>query len=194
MMKTDCQDVLDFWFFPSGHPQYLRPRREWFAKDPAFDAEIARRWGPLVEQAGAGGLLEWENAPLGALARIILLDQFPRNIWRDTPKAFEMDPQALAASLRLLGRGADRGLAPMQRVFAYLPLEHAEDLATQERSVALFRELADQAPETAENLDYAVRHRDIVARFGRFPHRNRILGRATTPEETAFLAQPGSGF
>lgn len=194
MTQTHWQDVLDFWFLPRADAQYLRARREWFDKNPAFDALIAERWGGLVEQAGAGGLLDWESQPEGALARIILLDQFPRNMWRDTPQAFAMDPQALAAALRLLEQGGDRALAPMQRVFAYLPLEHAEDLAMQELCVALYQDLAQQAPETADNLDYAVRHRDIIARFGRFPHRNRILGRASTPEETAFLAQPGSGF
>jgi len=194
MAHTPWQDVLDFWFLPPGEAGHLRARREWFEKNPAFDALVAERWTGLVERAGAGGLTDWEAGPEGALARIVLLDQFPRNIWRDTPRAFSLDGEALAAALRLLERGGDRALAPMQRVFAYLPLEHAEDLAMQERAVALFRELAGQAPETAGNLDYAVRHRDVIARFGRFPHRNRILGRAGTPQETAFLAQPGSGF
>ena len=187
------QPILDFWFLPPGEPGHRTSRPEWFRKDAAFDLLIRQRFGDQIERALAGGLLEWDDEPRGALARIILLDQFTRNAFRDTPRAFAGDSLALAAALALVGAGSDRQLAPVERWFVYLPLEHAEDLAIQERSVALFNALAAE-PGMEGIVEYAVRHRDIVARFGRFPHRNRILGRASTPEEDEFLKLPGSGF
>ena len=187
------QPILDFWFLPPGEPGHRKSRPEWFRKDAAFDLLIRQRFGDQIERALAGGLLEWDDEPRGALARIILLDQFTRNAFRDTPRAFAGDSLALAAALALVGAGSDRQLAPVERWFVYLPLEHAEDLAIQERSVALFNALAAE-PGMEGIVEYAVRHRDIVARFGRFPHRNRILGRASTPEEDEFLKLPGSGF
>ncbi|MBP8294713.1 MAG: DUF924 domain-containing protein [Burkholderiales bacterium] len=187
------QPILDFWYLPPGDPGHGKSRPEWFRKDAAFDLLIRERFGDRIEQALAGGFLEWDGEPRGALARIILLDQFTRNAFRDTPRAFAGDPLALPAALALVGTGGDRLLAPVERWFVYLPLEHAEDIAIQERSVALFNALAAE-PGMEGIVEYAVRHRDIVARFGRFPHRNRILGRASTPEEEEFLKQPGSGF
>lgn len=191
----NARQVLDFWFLAPGSAAFGMPRGEWFRKDARFDAAIAERFGALARQALAGGLREWDReGACGALARIIVLDQFTRNIWRGRPESFAGDALALAAAQQLIDSGADQALLPVQRWFAYLPFEHAEDAAMQEKSVTLFSALAEQHQGFAEALDYAHRHRGVIARFGRFPHRNAILGRASTPEELAFLAQPGSGF
>jgi uncharacterized protein (DUF924 family) len=190
----NAQDVLDFWFGAPASAEHGRARDVWFRKDPEFDRSIAARFGPLVEAALAGELRDWDAAPPSALARIVLLDQFTRNIYRDTPKAFAGDALALAAASAMLDRGDDAVLLPVQRCFVYLPLEHSEDLAVQQRSVALFTKLAAAHPALQNNLDYAIRHHDVIRRFGRFPHRNAVLGRASTSEELAFLEQPGSGF
>lgn len=190
-----AQDVLDFWFLPPDAADYGKPRDVWFRKDDAFDAAIGARFGPLTEQAVAGGLREWDRqGPPGTLARIILLDQFTRNAYRGTPQSFAGDALALAAAQTLADSGADLALLPVQRWFAYMPFEHAEDARMQERSVQLFTALAADAAGYEGVLDYAHRHRGVIARFGRFPHRNAILGRASTPDELAYLAQPGSGF
>lgn len=187
---TLTRAVLDFWFLPAGG---YRP--EWFRKDEAFDAAIRAGFGAEVEAALAG------TPPAAAtdeelLARILLLDQFTRNIFRGTPRAFAGDAQALAIATQLVTSGRDKNLDPWQRWFAYLPFEHAESLLEQERAVALYAALHREAQGEAFDsaYDYAVKHRDIVARFGRFPHRNAILGRASTAEETEFLRQPGSSF
>ena len=189
------QEVLDFWFGAPGSLDAGKPRREWFVKQDAFDALVRVRFGATIEQALAGGLRERDDeGPQGALARILVLDQFTRNAHRDTPTAFAGDALALAAARRLVDSGADRQLPPLQRAFAYMPFEHAEDAYMQERAVELFGVLAAEQPGFDEMLDYAHRHRGVIARFGRFPHRNAILGRASTPEETGFLRQPGSRF
>ena len=189
------QDVLDFWFGQADDPTYGQPRRAWFVKDDAFDEMIRERFGATIEQALSGGLREWdESGPSGVLARILVLDQFARNACRNTPLSFAGDALALAAARGLVDSGADRLLAPFQRAFAYLPFEHAEDAYLQERAVELFSLLAADHPGYDEMLDYAHRHRGVIARFGRFPHRNEILGRASTPDEIAFLQQPGSRF
>jgi uncharacterized protein (DUF924 family) len=177
-----AEEVLGFWFAPGGEGR-------WFKPDPAFDAEIRRRFAPLVEEAGAGRLDGWGATPDGAVALCLLLDQFPRNIWRGTPRAFAHDPAARRVAGAALAAGHDARLPPPRRLFLYLPFEHSEDPADQDRSCALIAGLGD-----AEWLDYARRHRDVVARFGRFPHRNAILGRASTAEEARFLQQPGSSF
>lgn len=187
------QPVLDFWFLPETDPGHGQSRAEWFRKDPAFDALMHQRFGEEVSRALAGEFVEWDSDPRGALARIILLDQFTRNTFRDTPRAFVGDGRALAAARAVVDSGRDRMLDAVERWFVYLPFEHAEDMAMQERSVALFNTLAAE-PGMDDIADYAIRHRDIIARFGRFPHRNRILGRASTPEEIDFLKLPGSGF
>jgi len=189
-----AQAVLDFWFGAPGTPAHGQARAEWFVKNPAFDAEILHRFGPLIEQAEAGGLRDWMNTPPGALARIVLLDQFTRNVWRDTPRAFAGDALALEAAQHLVSTGGDRELPPLHRAFVYLPYEHAEDLHLQDDAVRLFTELAASAQGIEEMLRYAHLHRDVIARFGRFPHRNAILGRTSTDEELAFLQQPGSRF
>lgn len=189
------QDVLDFWFGAPGSPEAGKPRREWFVKKDEFDAAIRDRFGAAIDQALAGGLREWdEKGPQGTLARILVLDQFTRNAHRNTPLSFAGDALALAAAKSLVDSGADRELSPLQRAFVYMPFEHAEDAYMQERAVELFGVLAAEHPGFDEMLDYAHRHRGVIARFGRFPHRNEILGRASTPEEIEFLRQPGSRF
>jgi uncharacterized protein (DUF924 family) len=190
-----AQDVLDFWFLPEGAQGHGQERREWFRKDDRFDQQVRARFGALVAQALAGGLRDWdEQGPQGTLARILVLDQFTRNAYRGTARAFEGDVLALDAARALVHGGADRRLAPLQRWFAYMPFEHAEDARIQAQSVELFAALAREHDGFAGALDYAHRHRGVIARFGRFPHRNPILGRASTPGELAFLGQPGSGF
>jgi uncharacterized protein (DUF924 family) len=189
------QQVLDFWFGAPGTVGYGQARREWFVKQPAFDAEIRERFGALIDAAIQGGLRDWDEAgPQGVLARILLLDQFTRNAYRDTPAAFAGDALALAAAQALVDAGADRHLLPVQRSFVYMPFEHAEDAFMQERAVELFSRLAAEQPGFESSLDYAHRHRGVIARFGRFPHRNAILGRASTPEEIEFLQQHGARF
>jgi uncharacterized protein (DUF924 family) len=190
-----AQDVLDFWFGAPSSETFGQARREWFVKDDAFDQQIRQRFGATIAQAVAGGLREWdEEGAQGTLARLLVLDQFTRNAHRNTPGAFEGDALALAAARQLADSAADQQLPPQQRAFAYMPFEHAEDARMQERSVELFTRLAAEHPGFAEMLDYAHRHRGVIARFGRFPHRNEILGRASTPEEIEFLRQPGSRF
>ncbi|KNZ67529.1 membrane protein [Massilia sp. WF1] len=191
----NAQQVLDFWFGAPGSETAGQPRREWFVKSEAFDEQIRRMFGAAIDQAVAGGLREWDaEGPQGVLARILVLDQFTRNAYRNTPRSFEGDPLALAAARQLVDSGADKELPPWQRSFVYMPFEHAEDAFMQERAVELFSVLAADHPGFDESLDYAHRHRGIIARFGRFPHRNEILGRASTPEEIEFLRQPGSRF
>ena len=190
-------EILDFWFLPASDPGHGQPRDVWFRKDDAFDAAIAQRFGSLIAQAVAGGLREWDaEGPRGVLARILVLDQFTRNSERGRSAAFAGDALALAAAQELVASGAHLQLAPLERWFAYMPFEHAEDARMQEQSVALFTALAEENPGPAFNgaLDYAHRHRGVIARFGRFPHRNPILGRASSAEELEYLSQPGSGF
>jgi uncharacterized protein (DUF924 family) len=181
---TEAREVLTFWF---GTTDERRP--EWFRKDDAFDALVRERFGVLVERALAGELRDWSAEADLALARVLLLDQFTRNMFRGTPRAFTGDALALDAAREMVAGGQDRQLRPMCRVFVYLPFEHAEDRRSQQESLRLFEALGDP-----DFLDYARRHAAIVERFGRFPHRNAILGRASTPEEIEFLKQPGSGF
>lgn len=183
--------VLAFWF---GKPVAEAVRPAWFRKDPAFDAEIAARFGTTVEAALAGELDAWEGrGPREALALVLVLDQFTRNVFRDTPAMFAGDARALAIAQRLLDSGADRELTPLERWFAYMPFEHAESLAAQERSVALFDELRAWSA-SAGAYEWAVSHREVIRRFGRFPHRNEILARPSSAAEVAFLATPGSRF
>jgi uncharacterized protein (DUF924 family) len=172
-------DVLAFW-------RDAGPKK-WFKKDAAFDAEITRRFLDLWHAAVGGRLAAWEQKPEGALALVIVLDQLPRNMFRGHARTYEADALARAAADRALARGFDQQVASPERQFFYLPLQHSEDLADQERCVALARGYGDD-----EFTRYAEQHADIIRRFGRFPHRNAILGRTTTPEEQAFL--DGGGF
>lgn len=180
--SSDYRDILDFWF------DEISPAL-WWKKDAAFDALIAARFGAVHRRACQCELYVWRATPEGRLAEIIVLDQFSRNIHRDTPGAFAADPMALALAQEAVAAGADRSLTPGQRVFLYMPYMHSESIAIHDIAVELFR--ANGIPE---NLDFEIRHRDIIARFDRYPHRNAILGRQSTGEEIAFLRQPGSSF
>jgi uncharacterized protein (DUF924 family) len=180
-----AEDVLEFWL--------RRDRRQWFEKNPALDEEIRARFLPLYEIAFKNGLESWKRAPGSCLALVILLDQFPRNMFRGTTGAFAADPLARDAACVILDRGWDKAMTPDERMFAYLPFEHSESLADQERCLVLMKEIA-VFPETADLPKWAEAHLAIIRRFGRFPHRNAALGRASTPEEEEFLRQPGSSF
>ena len=188
------QQVLNYWFDPIGGAQDLQARSQWFSKNDAVDEEIRQRFGHLIQAALAGGLDDWVTQPLGRLARILLLDQFTRNAFRGQAQAFAGDALALADALALLDSGQDQALEPLQRWFLLMPLEHAEDLAMQQRSVTEFERLAVIEPKLADALAYAKRHLEVIARFGRFPHRNAALQRSSSAEELAYLNQPGSGF
>jgi len=181
--------VIDFWFGTEGSETLGRARKEWFTKNPAFDDAIRQAFGGAVETAIAGGLGAMAETAPGALALVIVLDQFPRNLYRGSPMAFSGDERALGLAKDAVARGFDQAVPTFQRSFFYLPFEHSEALAEQERCIALFTALGD-----AELLKWAQAHYDIIARFGRFPHRNAALGRIGTPEEIAFLEQPGSSF
>jgi uncharacterized protein (DUF924 family) len=197
MHDPDAQQVLDFWFGTADDPGHLRQRPQWFRKDPAFDASIAERFGSLIERALAGGIDDWAaplQAPLPALARVIVLDQFTRNAFRGSARAFAGDAMASQTARALVASGLDRKLTGVQRMFVYLPFEHAEDRAHQRTSLQLFEQLGRDEPALAGLLEWAQRHHDIVERFGRFPHRNAALGRASSSDELEFLQQPGSGF
>jgi uncharacterized protein (DUF924 family) len=191
-MMTNAQSVLDFWFGAPGSEGDGQVRVQWFQKNAAFDAEIASCFGALMEQALVDGLADWQSTPETSLAAILVLDQFTRNSFRGEAKSFAGDPFALQIALRLLDEGA--ALSSLHQWFALMPLEHAEDLAIQQRCVREFEPLAARDERLSGALDYARKHRDVIARFGRFPHRNAILGRESTAEELAYLAQPGSGF
>lgn len=187
-------EVLDFWFGTPGQADYLQTRKQWFQKDDAFDARIREHFDPLIERALRNELRGWSSTPNGAVAQIILLDQFTRNTRRGTAGMFSGDALALAAAKALCRNGAERGLPGVFRQFVYLPFEHSEDIADQHESMRLFAQLGDDEPALAGLSTWAQGHLDIVARFGRFPHRNALLGRESTPEEIEFLKQPGSGF
>ena len=196
------QPLLDLWFGDEADDA-IRAKRQaplWWGKNSETDALLSNRFGELAKAAAEGSLAHWADLPDGRLALILLLDQLPRNIHRGTPAAFVQDPLARDLCLKGLVLGADNALSPLARVFFYLPLEHAESREQQARSVALFEALAAEqtgtpAQETfAGFADFARRHQVIIERFGRFPHRNDILGRTSTPEEAEFLQQPGSGF
>ncbi|WP_201316057.1 DUF924 family protein [Dyella sp. EPa41] len=186
------EDVLEFWFDPAAEVH-------WFDRDDAFDAHVRERFGAALDAAVRGELDGWEATPEGWLALLIVLDQFSRNIYRDDARAWSHDAKAQALALAGVARGDDQRLAPLRRLFAYLPLEHAEDLSLQRHCVQLFERLveplsAGQRAQFENFLDYARRHHDVIERFGRFPHRNAVLGRPSTDAEQAYLARPGSGF
>lgn len=189
------REVLDFWFGAPGSADHGRARKLWFRKDAAFDASLHERFGALLEAAFAGQLDDWAATPEGTLALVIVLDQFPRNCYRGTPRAFAADPRALALAQRLVASGADRTLpTPHHRAFAYLPFEHAESMDAQRESLRLFGDLAANDADGQDYYDYALRHARVIERFGRFPHRNAQLGRASSEAELAFLREPGSLF
>lgn len=186
------RDVLEFWFRDGRDGD----REIWFKRDDGFDAEIRARFGDLVVPARDGQLDSWADSPEGALALTLLLDQFPRNLFRGSPEAFASDPHALALARRVMRERLDLGMTPTERGFLYLPLEHAESREAQDQSVAAFEGLRDFPPcaKPGGTIDYAWRHWHVIRRFGRFPHRNAVLGRESTPAELAYLARPGAGF
>jgi uncharacterized protein (DUF924 family) len=186
-------EVLDFWFGREGDPEYGQFREEWFRKDPSFDARVTEQFADLYEEAAGGNLDGWRDDAESCLALVILLDQFPRNMFRGDGRTHAEDSRALGASEYAVEHALDRELPAFQRMFLYMPFMHSESVEDQRRSVEMFERLAGEegAPDV---VSYAVAHRDIVERFGRFPHRNEILGRETTPEEAVFLTKEGSSF
>lgn len=179
--------LLDFWFGPEGDPEREKDRKEWFNGTPDYDGRLSQAFLGDYERAAAGDLAAWEAAPESALALVLLLDQIPRNIFRDTPRAYDADPLAREVANRALARGFDQTMPSAWRKFFYMPLHHSEDLADQRRSLELFETLPDRTGREGTRR-YAARYIDVIERFGRFPHRNAILGRESTAEEVAFLA------
>jgi uncharacterized protein (DUF924 family) len=187
-MISRVRQILDFWF---GAPP-LAPRKVWFERQDAFD-QACTAFREDQARAAAGAYDDWAATPEGALALVLLLDQFPRNLFRGTPHAFASDAKARAVAKQAIAAGHDARLPVVQQLFLYMPLQHSEDLADQEAFCRLAATMTGH-PEHEELTRYAERHREIIARFGRFPHRNAILGRETTPEEAAFLKEPDSSF
>jgi uncharacterized protein (DUF924 family) len=186
-MDPRAQDVLDLWFGEAGSPEFGADRKLWWKKKRAFDAMLTERFGALLDEAHAGGLREWESTPLGTLALIVLLDQFSRNCHRNTPRAFAGDARALALARTLVESGGDLSLpSAYHRAFAYMPFEHDETMESQREALRLFGALS-----VSSFYESALEHAEVIERFGRFPHRNRILGRAMLPDEDAWLAKHG---
>jgi len=184
-------EVLRFWFGAPG--EYGKRQKHWFQKNAAFDAEIGARFLALYEESAAGRLEHWRASPPECLARIVVLDQFSRNLFRNHARAFASDALALATAREAIAQGIDRPLLPVERQFVYLPFEHSESLEDQRRCCDLMAQLKE-FPETHDLLEWALKHLKVIERFGRFPHRNAALGRTSTPEELEYLAQPGAGF
>lgn len=200
-MTAPWQPLLEWWFGNSESPNEVAAEKGglWFGKHDSQDLEAQTRFGDWVEQALAGGLTDWAQRPEGWLALVLLLDQLPRMIFRETPKSFSGDLRAQALVAQGIAADFDRQLRPIQRVFIYLVFEHCENLAVQNEAVSRYIDLVAQQPEGdrklfSNYLSYAEKHQQVIARFGRFPHRNAVLGRESTAEELVFLSQPGSRF
>ncbi len=187
-MNKIAQDVLTFWFDDT-----QAPRKVWFVKNEAFDAEVRSRFLTVHAQALSGQFDAWIEFPESCLALVIVLDQFPRNMFRRQPESFASDAKALSVAQIAVAQKFDQQLPPVQRFFFYLPFEHSENLEHQNQSVRLFEQFKADS-QLSDTYDYALRHRSVIDRFGRFPHRNQILNRPSTPEEVEFLKQPGSSF
>jgi uncharacterized protein (DUF924 family) len=201
MIVETPESVLSFWFGDGDDDARIAKTQSalWWGKNPETDRMLAQRFGNMLEAVRSGALASWMEKPRDALALTLLTDQMPRSIYRGTPLAFASDTVALAVARQGIEAGQDRQLRPLERVFFYLPFEHAESMAEQDRSVALFSALFQQAPPDRMELyrgylTFALRHRHVIARFGRFPHRNAVLGRESTEEERVFLSEPGSSF
>lgn len=200
-MTASPESVLAFWFGAPGSATEIAARQRglWFGKSAEADRKVIEQFGDTLRDAREGHLDYWVRSPRDRLALVIVLDQFPHHVYRNQAAAFDSDAQSLAIALQALATGEDRQLTLIERVFLYLPLEHAESLAMQDCAVALYAALVREADETERSLfegfhDYAIRHRDVIAQFGRFPHRNAVLGRASSQSELDFLTQPGSRF
>ena len=197
---TQPDEVIEFWFGPGDAPYHVDDEisSRWFAGGEAFDEEIRERFGDDMRRAMWGEYDEWADSLRGRLALVLILDQFSRNLFRGSPRSWTQDLMAQKLVLEAMDAGYDKSLRPIERTFFYLPLEHAEDLQLQQMSVRAFSQLAEDAPDSAGYfeiaLDYAERHLEIIERFGRFPHRNEVIGRPTTTEEAEFLEQPNSSF
>ena len=194
VLPPQAREVLDCWFGAPGTPEFGKEHKRWFSRDAAFDTMLRERFGTLIDAACESTLDHWADTPLGGLALVIVLDQFSRNCHRGTSRAFAADHKALQTAQQMIASGADRLLpSAHHRAFAYLPFEHDETLAGQRESLRLFK-LLKAEPGGASYYRSAVRHAEIIERFGRFPHRNALLGRSSTAEESAFLREPGSSF
>lgn len=193
MIPDKAQEVLDFWFGPEQDPAFGTQKKAWFIKSQDFDQTIRDRFLVEYEAALSGQLASWQNHPKSCLALIIVLDQFSRNLFRNTPQAFQADEQARHVAQHALSQGFEKELCPVECWFLFLPFEHSERLADQEISLALWATLQEDAASQSA-IDYAKQHAEVIQKFGRFPHRNHILNRKNTSEETEFLKQPGSRF
>ena len=202
-MDPRIDKVIEFWFGTEPVPTQATVRR-WFVRDAAFDDQIRRKFGDLHDEAAAGGLEDWLGTARGELALLVVIDQFSRNLYRDQPRAFALDARALGIASDLVLSDRARELTPHQRMVALLPYQHAEDRTVQAEGVAAYATLLEETRRSGADqdtingmitgLDFAKQHAAIIERFGRFPHRNVALGRPSTPEEQAFLTQPGSRF
>lgn len=186
-------NILNFWFGNPTEPEYGKQQKFWFNKQPEFDNELRTRFQQDYEQAATGHLENWKDHPESCLALILLLDQLPRNMFRGTPQAFATDNQAVATAETAVKNGYDQQLLAVQRWFIYLPFEHSENIQHQQKAVNLFQQLSNDT-ESQSTIEYAIKHLEVIQRFGRFPHRNEILGRISTTEEKEFLKQPGTSF
>ncbi len=201
MTEKAVEEILSFWFGSEIEDKIAVDKKSgiWWGKNEKVDRDIRQRFGDLHDLIGTGNLDHWKQGTRSRLALIILADQFSRNIYRNSPRSFEHDALALQLALDGIDKSLDRGLRRIERVFFYIPLEHSESIDNQNKSVELYRQLVKEAPATDKEIfknyvDYAVRHQEIIERFGRFPHRNAVLGRISTEEEIRFLEQPGSSF
>ena len=200
-MNETIDSILTFWFGDGQSDQVISEQKKamWWGKDEAVDREISTRFRPAIEAVADCELDHWRESAKGLLASILCTDQFPRNVFRGNPKSFAYDPVALELAQQAVATLADQELQPINRVFVYMPFEHSEELDMQYRSMELFTKLHEEVEREDKELfsgyiDFARRHLEIVERFGRFPHRNEILGRDSTKEEMEFLTQPGSSF
>jgi len=194
-MHPRAEALLENWLGPEGERDAPTNavRQRWFTKSPEFDAWLLREHGNDLDAAARGDYDSWTDTPRGRLALVILLDQLTRNLRRGSGAVFDNDKKALALAREGIERGEDRALRGAERNFLYMPFMHSEQLADQERSIELFKQLAADVPQL-DAVEWAVRHRDVIARFGRFPHRNNLLDRTSTPDEALFLQLPGSSF
>jgi uncharacterized protein (DUF924 family) len=201
-MNPQAQDILSYWLGqlnPETGQSTENKFPLWFGKSQETDDHLRETYGSLLEKAKAGELKDWEESPESLVALVILMDQFSRNIFRGTSGMYAADEKALSLSKQVVESGQDEQLPTAMRVFLYMPFMHSEELEDQEKCIEIFKKLKEQVPESIKdsienNVIYAIKHRDIVKEYGRFPHRNEILSRANTPEEEVYLAQPGAGF